>query len=427
MKKLHVTVAVIGLVLASAGAYWYQHRSPATALAAGEGAPRKGAAAAAPAGGGNGPTGGPVAVEVAQARSATLSEEAQAVGTLRSRQGVVLRPEVAGRIAALGFKDGERVRRGQLLVQLDATLVAAQVRQAEAQLSIARANDKRNRELLAENFVSQASVDQTAANLQVAEAQLALARAQLARTRILAPFDGTVGLRLVNVGDYVNAGADLVNVEDLRTIHVDFRLPERYLPQLQQGQAAAVTLDALPGRRFQARIEALDPQIDADGRSVLARASIANAEGVLRPGMFARVDIELSTRQGVVVVPEEALLPQGGKQYVIKAVQGRTTQGQAARVAQRVEVTTGARRKGQVEIVSGVAADETVVTAGHQRLQRDGAPLRIVQLGAEAHRPPASGGEPAPASGNAGGAEGGAGADASTPRVSLAPAPVAAR
>ncbi|AKJ28949.1 efflux RND transporter periplasmic adaptor subunit [Caldimonas brevitalea] len=413
MKKLHATVAVIGIAVASAAAYWWQHRSAAPGDAAvaaaavpASGPARPGSAGPRAAGGGRG-GGGAVAVEVAAARTVSLGEEAQAVGTLRSRQGVMLRPEVAGRIAALGFKDGQPVRRGQVLVQLDETLVAAQVRQAEAQVSIARANDKRNRELLAENFVSQASVDQTAANLEVANAQLALARAQQARMRIVAPFDGTAGIRLVNVGDYVNAGADLVNIEDLRTILVDFRLPERYLPQLKLGQSADVTLDALPQRRFEARIDAVEPQVDENGRSVLVRASIANSDGVLRPGMFARVGIALSTRQQAVVVPEEALLPQGGKQYVVKAVEapaatdgGAAPQGQ--RVSQRVEVAIGARRQGLVEIVRGVNVGDTVVTAGHQRLARDGAALRIVELGAGAAEPAAS--EPQPQQGSGGAA-----------------------
>lgn len=386
MKKLHATVAVLGIAAASLAAYWYQHKGPTAAsgpTASAAGAPK---AAGAP----GGAPQGPVAVEVGKVESATLVDEAQAVGTLRSRQGVVVRPEVAGRIAALGFQDGQRVRKGQVLVQLDDAIVAAQVRQAQAQVSIARANYDRNRELLAENFVSQAAVDQTAANLQVAEAQLALARAQLERMKIVAPFDGTAGIRQVNVGDYVAAGTDLVNLEDLSRVYVDFRLPERYLPQLRVGQAAQVTLDALPQKRFNARIDAMDPQVDATGRSVLVRASLDNTEGVLRPGMFARVDTVLSTRPEALVVPEEAVMPDAGKQFVIKVVPGPEVEGRATRVAQRSEVQTGARRQGRVEILQGVQAGDTVVTAGHQRVQRDGALLRIVEVGAAAASAPAS-------------------------------------
>ena len=379
MKQLHAAVAVVGIAVASLAAYWYQHKgtgsSPQTASAP---VPSR---AAAPAGRAAGPA-GTVAVEVGKVETTALADEAQAVGTLRSRQGVVVRPEVAGRIAALGFRDGQQVRKGQLLVQLDDTLVAAQVKQAQAEVSIARANYQRNRELLAENFVSQAAVDQTAANLQVAEAQLALARAQLDRMKIVAPFNGTAGIRLVNVGDYLAAGADIVNLEDLSRVYVDFRLPERYLPQLRRGQPVQVTLDALPQRRFQGGIDAMDPLIDASGRSVLVRASLDNPDGMLRPGMFARVDTVLSTRAKALVVPEEAVLPDAGKQYVIKVVPGQDAQGQPARVSQRSEVQTGARRQGRVEILKGVEAGDVVVTAGHQRVARDGMMLQVVDLGA---------------------------------------------
>ncbi len=217
MKKLHATVAVIGIAAAGAAAYWYQNRpvapleASADAALAGDGVanavPKRQAGAA--------PSGGPVAVEVGKVEVMRLTDAAQAVGTVRSRQGVILRPEVAGRIASLGFKDGERVRKGQLLVQLDDSVLRAEVQRAQSLVNIARANDARNRELLAENFVSQAAVDQTGSNLQVAQAQLALARAQLARMKILAPFDATAGIRQVNVGDYVKDGADLVNLEDI--------------------------------------------------------------------------------------------------------------------------------------------------------------------------------------------------------------------
>ncbi len=383
MKKLHLTVAVVGLILASTAAYWYQHRSAAPAgsegAAAGAG---QGPAPAGRAPGGGGP-GGPVAVEVGRVQTMPLNEDAQAVGTVRSRQGVVVRPEVSGRVAALGFRDGQRVRKGQLLVQLDDTLLKAQLQQAQAQVNIALANDARNRELQAQGFVSQAAVDQTSANLEVARAQLALAQAQLARMRIVAPFDGTTGIGLVNVGDYVKDGADLVNLEDLRTVYVDFRLPERYLPRLKVGQASQVSLDALPGQRFAAEVVALEPQVDVNGRSVLVRATLDNPQGLLRPGMFARVETVLATRSEALVVPEEALVPQGGKQFVIKVVDGAPqAEGRAARVSQRSEVEIGLRRDGKVEILKGVAAGDVVVTAGHQRVQRDGSPLRVVELGA---------------------------------------------
>ena len=380
LKKLHTWIAVVGLVVVGAAAWWVQNRAPG-AVVAGAAAPaaapaKAGSGVAAGAGSAGPGAGGPAAVEVAKVQRLRIEDDAQAVGSLRSRQGVMLRPEVSGRIARLGFGDGQRVRRGQLLVQLDDTLQAAQMRQAEAQAGIARTNLQRNRELVAQNFVSQSVVDQSAAALEVAMAQVALNKAQLERMKILAPFDGVAGIRSVNVGDYVKDGADLVNVEDTTQVWVDFRLPERYLAQLKTGQAVEVALDAMPGRTFRGQVDALDSQLDANGRSLLVRARLANPDGVLRTGMFARTRTLLAVRDNALVVPEEALVPQGGKQFLIKVVDG--PQG---KVSQRLEARIGVRVPGKVEILGGLSEGDVVVTAGQGRLLRgDSLPLRVVDL-----------------------------------------------
>jgi len=312
-----------------------------------------------------------------------LVDDVQAVGSLRSRQGVVLRPEVSGRVTRLNFRDGERVRRGQLLVQLDDQLPQAQVKQSEAELSIARANHKRNQELLAQNFISQRTVDESAANLDVALAKLALAQATAARLKIVAPFDGIAGIRAVNVGDYLKDGTDMVNVEDIDVVYVDYRLPERFQTQVSKGQKAVVEIDALPGRKFDALIQAVDPLIDANGRSIAVRATIDNRQQVLRPGMFARVTTVFGERERAKVIPEEAIVPQGGRQFVIKVVNGTEKDSQ---VSKRVEVKVGIRRPGRVEILDGLSEGDTVVTAGHQRLQKDGTVIKVIDTG----RPPAA-------------------------------------
>jgi membrane fusion protein (multidrug efflux system) len=288
----------------------------------------------------------------------------------------MLRPEVSGRVASLGFGDGQRVRRGQLLVQLDDTLQRAQLKQAEAQASIARTNLQRNRDLVAQNFVSQSALDQSAAALEVAEAQVALSQAQLARMRIVAPFDGVAGIRAVNLGDYVKDGAELVNVEDLSQVLVDFRLPERFIARVKAGQTVDVGLDALPGQRFTGRIDALDSVIDADGRSLLVRARLDNPGGVLKSGLFARTRIVFARREGALVVPEEALVPQGGKQYLYKVVDGPD-----GKVSKRVEARIGLRLPGKVEVLEGLAVADLVVTAGQARLTRgDAVPLKVVDI-----------------------------------------------
>ena len=323
----------------------------------------------------------------------TLSDEVQAVGSLKSVQGVMLRPETSGRISRLGFADGARVVKGQLLVQLDDTLQQAQMQQAQAQASIARTNLQRSRELQAQSFVSQSAVDQNAAALQVAEAQVALARVQVQRMKVLAPFHGTAGLRVVDVGDYLKDGADIVNIEDLSSMTVQFALPERYVDRLRAGQSVEVTVDAMPGRNFKGRVQAVDSQVDANGRALQVLAQVANPGTVLRPGMFARPKVVFSVRDRAVVVPEEALVPVGAKRFIYKVVDA----AEGKKTSQRVEARIGLRLPGKVEILEGIQAGDTVVTAGHGRLMRgDNVPVRVVDLNSPAGAGKSGGGAAAP-------------------------------
>ena len=374
MKILHTSVVVVGLIGAGVLAWWWQNRAPVQAGTVATGNP-VGNRASGPGGQSAGPS-GPVPVEVGRVEAMRLEDDTQAVGTVRSRQGVMLRPEVSGRIAKLTFSDGQRVRRSQLLVQLDDSLQRAQLQQAEAQASIARTNLQRNQDLLAQNFISKSAVDQSGSNLEVAEAQVALAKAQLARMQIVAPFDGVVGLRMVNVGDYVKDGADLVNIEDLSSVWVDFRLPERFIARLKPGQGVQVTLDALPGRKYTGRIEALDSQLDANGRSVLVRAKLANAGGELRAGMYARSRVVFDVRENALVVPEEALVPLGDKQYIYKVVDE-----DGKKLARRVEARIGQRVPGKVEVLEGMKLGDVVIIAGQSRLGAGASvPVRVVDL-----------------------------------------------
>lgn len=388
-KAVYSAVAIVGMAALSGAAWWYQSKPQGPKeMVGGHGPTVGGSTTSAP----------PriAGVEVAKVMRTTLQDDAQSVGSLRSRQSVMVRPEVAGRVKTLGFKDGAQVRKGQLLVQLDDTLQRAELSQAQAQLSIAEANFKRNQELLAQNFVAQRVLDESAANLQVVQAQLSLVQARLGRMAIVAPFDGTVGLRAVNVGDYVKDGADLVNLEDIGSMLVDFRLPERYQRKLRPGQVVELALDAFPGQAFKARIEAVDPLLDANGRSVGVRAVLPNTGGErtggsggapLRPGMFARVTAIFGVNDAALVVPEESLVPQGGKQFVVLVVApsdvpaASNVPANTEWVSKRQEVKLGVRRQGKVEVREGLSEGQTIVVAGQQRLQRDGTPVRIVELG----------------------------------------------
>lgn len=385
--SLTAVVAVLGLAVAVGAAWWWQQKPQGTAPEASAAAGAR--AGGAPAGGASG-GGAPASVEVVSVKTARLQDDAQAVGSLRSRQSVTLKPETAGRVSRIAFADGATVRRGQLLVQLDDTLQRAELSQAQAQLSIARANLKRNEELLAQNFVAARVVDESRAALQVAEAQVDLAQARLQRMRITAPFDGTLGLRSINLGQYVKDGDELVNLEDTSKLTVDFRLPERYQNRLAPGQGVQVQLDALPGKRYDARVIAIDPLLDANGRSISVRAEMPAAPGDgLRPGMFARVLTVFSVDDRALVVPEEALVPQGGRQFVY--VIDEQGQGDARkRVSRRVEVELGVRRGAEVQITQGLKAGDTVVVAGQQRLQRDGTAVRVVDMATGAAAPAAN-------------------------------------
>lgn len=395
-KILYPLVAVVGIAGASGAAYWYQNKSNSPKNDASQAIPgmvsQGASAAAAPV--------RPAGVEVAKVEVMKLTDDAQTVGSLRSRQGVVLRPEISGRVRELNFKDGDRVKKGQLLVQLDDQLQAAQLKQAQAELGIAKSNHVRNQELLAQNFISKRTVDESAANMEVSEAKLALAVATAARLKILAPFDGITGIRTANPGDYLKDGADIVNVEDIDAIFVDFKLPERFQTKVRKGQIANIELDALPGRKFSALVQAIDPLLDANGRSVSVRGCIDNRTMQLRPGMFARVTQVFGERDNALVVPEEAIVPQGPRTTIIKVIDGtdKDDKGQLVKISQRVDVKVGIRRPGRVEILEGVKEGEVIVIAGQQRIQKDGSVLRVQE-----GRPPGAGGPPPAPAGAASG------------------------
>jgi membrane fusion protein (multidrug efflux system) len=228
--------------------------------------------------------------------------------------------------------------------------------------------------------VSGSALDQAAATLKVQQARLALAEAQLAKTRIRAPFGGVLGLRNVSVGEVVKDGAELVTLEDVSRMKVDLRLPERFLGQLRPGQSIGIEVDAFPGKTFLATLDALDAQVDANGRSVLARGLLANPDGALRSGMFAKARIVLREKPQATVVPEEAILPVGGESFIFRVEDGK---------ALRVAVRTGLRRDGRVEILDGVRPGDTVVVAGQQRLSRDAMAVRVVEAGASPGAAPA--------------------------------------
>ena len=358
-----VLTAALGIAVAAGAGYWFGTQRPhADAIASAEVGAGKNAAAA--------PAGAPMTVEATKVAMQALPQTITAVGSLRSDESITVRPEVAGRISAILFKEGQHVGKGMTLIRLDPAINAAEVQQARANLKLAKSKYDRAVELSQRNFISGQAKDEAENNLRVAEAAVALVEARLAKMEIKAPFSGVIGLRVVSVGDYVKEGADVVNLESVDPLKVDFRVPEIYMRQVQVGQTLSVSLDALPGKSFDGKVFAINPLVDAAGRAVVIRAIVGNPDTSLRPGMFARVKLITRDEKEALVVPEQAIVPQGDEQYVFRIVDGKVA---------RVKVELGQRREGKVEIVKGLDANDVVVTAGQLKL-RDG--MTVTVLGA---------------------------------------------
>ena len=373
MKKAFISgFAIVLLALVAGGGYWFgQQRGAGIAPAP------KAATVPGPAG----PVAG-VAVEASKVGRAALPQGITAVGSLRSDESITLRPEVAGRISAIQFREGERVAKGTPLIQLDTSVTAAEVLQARANLTLANQKYTRAIDLEKKGFLSGQARDEAENNLKVGEAAVALAEAKLAKLTIRAPFSGLIGLRSVSIGDYVKEGADMVNLEAVDPLKVDFRVPEVYLSQLRVGQSLQLTLDAMPGKNYEGKVFAINPLIDAAGRAVVIRAQVHNQDATLRPGMFARVRLLTREVQDALVVPEQAIVPQGDEWYVYRVIDGK---------AQRTKVEIGQRRDGKTEIIKGLQDNDVVVTAGQLKL-REGVAVQVVGASAptsSASAPPA--------------------------------------
>ncbi len=346
----------VGVALGAVGAGWWagkqasQPQAPAAVTAASPATARAG-----------------TQVEVALVKLESMPRSASAVGTLRSKDSVVLRSEITGRIIELNIEEGGKVKKGEVVARLDDSVAKAHVQQAQASLSLAVSQDRRAGELTRQGFISKQARDEAASQLRVQRAALALAQAQLQKTTIVAPFDGLIGLRNVSVGDYVGPGDVLVPIESVDPLQVDFRIPEQYLSLVHPGLKLRLRFDALPGQVREGEVGAISPSIDVGGRSILLRANVGNADDALRPGMFARVDLQFADDQ-VLTIPETALVPSGEERYVYRVADGK---------AERVAVRIGQRRGGRIEIASGLSEGDQVVVAGLQKIA-DGASVKVV-------------------------------------------------
>lgn len=328
------------------------------------------------------PQGLPVRAE--PVKVAKVSDDVSAVGSLMAEESVIIRPEIDGRIVGLHFQEGQATSAGTRLVTIDSTEYEAQAAAVRADLKTEEQRLVRTKELHQQNFISKDALDVQIGAVDRLKARLAEAESRVAKTVIRAPFSGIVGLRQVSPGAYVKAGTDIVRIENVSSIKVDFRIPENYLSKIRPNQEILVRLDAYPGEEFRGRVYAVEPVVEERTRTIAMRARIPNKGFKLKPGMFVRVAVTMENRPNAIVIPEQAIWPQGKDSFVFRVVDGK---------AALTKVEIGNRQPGSVEILKGLGANDMVVTDGQIKL-RDGAPVAVIAA------PPAAA-PGAPASGTA--------------------------
>jgi membrane fusion protein, multidrug efflux system len=300
-----------------------------------------------------------------------------AVGSLRAVNGADLSLQLAGIVSEIDFKSGDDVKAGQVLLRLNADDDIAKLHALQATAALAQINYDRDRKQLAAQAVSRATVDGDAATLKNDEAQVAAQQATVDQKILRAPFAGHLGIRAVDLGQYLAAGTPVVTLQALDPLYADFYLPQQALAHLNVDQPVVVHVDTYPGVDFPGQISAINPQVDTSSRNVQVRATLANPDHRLLPGMFATLDIETGTQQRLITLPQTAIAynPYGDTVYLVLD-KGNNAQGQPGLIAQQTFVTTGATRGDQVAVLKGIKAGDTVVTAGQIKLH-NGVPVLI--------------------------------------------------
>ncbi len=289
-----------------------------------------------------------------------------AVGSLVAVNDVHVTSEVPGKVAAIKFQSGQRVKRGDTLLQLDDDVDRAELYGLQVELELAQVQFDRSSKLIKERTLSQSEYDVARAQLESAKANVASKQAVIDKKSIRAPFSGLLGIRQVDLGEYLAAGAEIVLLQSLDPIYADYTLPERYLSELSTGQTIELSVQAYPKQKYTGQIEAFDPGIDVGTRSVRIRAQLDNPDGLLRPGMFAEVSTLLPRRNEILTIPEQAITyaPYGDSVFLIIEKEGQ-------KVVQRRQVETGDVRNGRIEIIEGLEAGDEVVSAGQVKLRND--------------------------------------------------------
>ncbi|MEP7313773.1 MAG: efflux RND transporter periplasmic adaptor subunit [Pseudomonadota bacterium] len=345
--------------------------SPAGAFAGARPAgPPGGAPGGAPGGGGPpGPSQQVIAVVTVPVTNESINVGIEAIGTANSNEAVDVTSKTSNIVTAIHFRDGQQVKVGDVLVELDRAQASAELAAATADYGDSVSQFNRSRELFATQSLSKAQYEQLEATMKANEARVAAARAKVADTYIRAPFSGRVGLRRVSLGTLISPGTVITTLDDTSAIKVDFAVPDVYVGELREGQTVKATTTAYTGRAFEGRVVSVDSRIDPTTRSVTVRAIVPNRDAALKPGMFLTVQLAKEQRKALVI-PEEALVPEQARQFVYVMKNGT--------VAKR-EIRIGRREPGRVEVADGLSEGDRVVTEGTLKL-REGAAVQELKV-----------------------------------------------
>jgi membrane fusion protein (multidrug efflux system) len=319
----------------------------------------------------------PQTVSTTRAVVAQWQPQLEAVGSLRAARGADLSLEVPGVVEEINFQSGDEVQAGAVLLRLRGDDEIAKLESLEAVARLSQITYDRDMKQLKAQAISQAVVDNDEANLRNNKAQVAQQKAIVDKKVLRAPFAGQLGLRQVDLGQYLSAGTAIVTLQSLTPIYVDFLLPQQAFERIKVGQAVAAKVDAYPGKTFSGAITAINPRVDAATRNVQVRVTLENADHKLLPGMYATVDIDTGAPERLVTLPQTAISynPYGNLVYLVDD-KGKDAAGKPLLVARQTFVTTGATRGDQVSVLKGVKEGDTVVTGGQMKL-RNGSPLAI--------------------------------------------------
>lgn len=296
-----------------------------------------------------------------------LIDEIQALGTAKANESVEIRPRISSVLTRVAFEEGQLVRKGDLLIELESSEILAGLAVAEASLSQRRSIYNRSKSLIDTQAISASNLETLQAAMQVGMAEVEAAKARLAHTSIRAPFTGRVGLRRVSPGGFVNTSTVITTLDDTETIKLDFSIPETFLTVVNEGMRIAALSLVYPDRTFGGEVMSIDTRLDPVTRSVQIRAVIPNPDNALKPGMFLTVNLQRD-RGEVLVAPEESIVPEGGQQFVFLVQDG---------VAKKQAVTLGRRIPGSVEILSGLSANDMIITEGTHKV-RNGSPVEVL-------------------------------------------------